>query len=279
MSAPSARLKDRPVNDKVHAVTRNSFFFGIFLWMAGSVCYAQYAEEEICLIMADVDIPQFDGGSFSDDSVAAFEQKLHELNPDMPDELTESPDGWMYLVLADCYRSGTVVQKDRIRGNALLRLAASKGSSQAAYIVAGIDVFQSGDINRQRSGFKVLESEYLERNSAFAAGQLGWAYQQGYGVERDLNKALELYNIAAGRGMTYWQFLLAHAYKKGYLGLEVNEERAEYWREFKPKVHVALYECWVSIYYQNGIFPGSEELAQEFQKVCDEKEIEDVRDW
>lgn len=143
-------------------------------------------------------------------------------------------------------------------------------------MIASVDVFQSGDPIRQTNGFKVLEREYADSGSAYAAGKLGWVYQQGFGVEQDLRKALELYNFAAERGMTYWQYLLAHAYEKGYLGLEVDEERAEYWRKFKPKVHVALYECWVSIHYQDGTFPKSDELARKYQKICDETDIADV---
>jgi len=76
--------------------------------------------------------------------------------------------------------------------------------------------------------------------------------------------------------MTYWQYLLAHAYEKGYLGLAIDEQRANYWRDHKPKVHVALYECWVAIYYADGTFPKNEELRVNYQKVCDETDIADV---
>ncbi|RZV34546.1 MAG: sel1 repeat family protein [Chromatiales bacterium] len=226
--------------------------------------------------MAELNLPEIEGEFISSDSVAGFNARFANLNPDLLADLSALPDGWVYLVLAECYRAGIVVEKDRIIGNSLLRVAASEGSSQAAHMIASIDVFQSGDPVRQREGFKVLEGEYSESGSAYAAGKLGWAYQQGFGVDQDLEKALELYNFAAERGMTYWQYLLAHAYEKGYLGLEVNEERAKYWREFKPKVHVALYECWVSTYYQDGTFPKSDELGSKYQKKCDETDIAEV---
>ena len=160
-----------------------------------------------------------------------------------------------------------------------MRLAASKGSRSAIHMTASIDVFQSGDPARQQAGFQVLESEYLDQDSAYAAGKLGWAYQRGLGTERNLDKALKLYNIAAERGMTYWQYLLAHAFEKGYLGLDIDIERAQYWREFKPKVHIAQYECWVAIYYQDGTFPVNEELAGEYQKICDDTDIGDAWEW
>jgi TPR repeat protein len=146
-------------------------------------------------------------------------------------------------------------------------------------MIASIDVFQSDDPARQKAGFQVLESEYVDQDSGYAAGKLGWAYQRGLGVEENLDKALELYNIAAEQGMTYWQYLLSHAYERGYLGLDIDTERAQYWREFKPKVHIAQYECWVAIYYQDGTFPVNEELAAEYQEICNETDIGEVWEW
>ena len=240
------------------------------------MCLAQYADEESCAFMAKIHLPDIESEFASDEPIAGFIERFDALNPDLPDEFSALSDGWLYLVLAECYREGIAVEKNRLVGNSLLRVAAGAGSDQAAHMIASIDVFQSGDPSRQQAGFKVLEREYVEGGSAYAAGKLGWAYQQGFGVGQDLQKALELYNFAAERGMTYWQYLLAHAYEKGYLGLDADEERAKYWREFKPKVHVALYECWVSIYYQDGTFPESDELARKYQKICDETNIADV---
>ena len=79
--------------------------------------------------------------------------------------------------------------------------------------------------------------------------------------------------------MTYWQYLLAHAYERGYLGLDTDIERAKSWREFQPKVHIAQYECWVAIYYQDCTFPVNEDVADEYQKICDETDIGEVWEW
>lgn len=257
-------------------MTRKSIFLGLFASLLNPVCLAQYADEGSCALTTEVRLPDIKSEFISDKPVAGFIEKFSVLNPDLPSELSALPDGWLYLMLAECYRAGIGVREDRVVGNSLLRVAASEGSSQAAHMIASVDVFQSGDPVRQKEGFRVLQREYLESGSAYAAGKLGWAYQRGLGVEQHLQKALELYILAAERGMTYWQYLLAHAYERGYLGLDADEERANYWREFKPKVHVDLYECWVSIYYQDGTFPRSKELAAKYQKVCDETDIADV---
>lgn len=243
--------------------------------MITSVGRAQYADEESCSFLAELELPELSGAHASAESATAFSESFLELNQEYSQEISGLPDGWMFLLLAECYRGGIVVEQDRPKGTELLRVAAMQGNQNAEHMVASIDVFQSGDPVRQREGFEYLEKERSETGSAYAAGKVGWAYQQGFGVERDLDKALELYQYAAERGMTYWQYLLAHAYEKGYLGLEVDEERSEYWLNFKPKIHLALYECWVAIYYEDGTFPQDEELRAKYQKVCDETDIAD----
>lgn len=88
-------------------------------------------------------------------------------------EFSRSFQGSMYFTLADCYWNGIVVEKDRRLGSAVMRLAASKGSRPATHVIASIDVFQSDDPARQQEGFQVLESEYMDQDSGYAAGKLG----------------------------------------------------------------------------------------------------------
>ncbi len=244
--------------------------------MIASVSQAQYADEESCSFLADLEIPDLSGASASAESATVFNDRFLQLNQEYSDKISNLPDGRIFLLLAECYRGGIVVEQDRSKGTELLRVAARQGDQNAAHIVASIDVFQSGDPLRERAGFEYLEKERTEIGSAYAAGKVGWAYQRGLGVEQDLDKALELYQYAAEHGMTYWQYLLAHAYERGYLGLEIDEERSEYWLRFKPKIHVDLYECWVAIYYENGTFPKNEALRVKYQEICDETNIADV---
>ncbi len=265
-----------PLERNLIRVTKYSLFVGVIFSFLASLCHAQYADEESCVFLAELKLPDVNGAYASRESAAAFSQKFVELNADVSDEISDLPDGWMFLLLAECYRGGIVVEKDRTKGTQLLRVAAKQGNKNAAHMIASIDVFQSGDPVRQSEGFKYLEREHTETGSAYAAGKVGWAYQQGFGVAQDIERALELYNYAAERGMTYWQYLLAHAYEMGYLGLEIDKERSKYWLAFKPKVHVALYECWVAIYYRDGTFPKNEELRAKHQKICDETDIADV---
>lgn len=191
-------------------------------------------------------------------------------------------EGWLRHGLieqiADCYARGIGTDKDIEKAMALLELPAREGSSQAQHYLASLRVFDTDDPELQRMGFEVLESEYVESGSAFAAGKVGFAYQKGLGVEPDQEKATELYEYAARNGMTYWQYLLAHAYEKGYLGLEVDEERSAYWLTYEPKVHRVAYECLVAVYYADGTFPENEELKSRYRKTCAERGTADVRE-
>jgi len=138
-----------------------------------TICNAQYADEESCVALANLELPELGSELISNESISRFEQQFQELNPDVAAEFSGSFQGSKYFTLAECYWSGIVVEKDRPLGNTVMRLAASKGSSTAMHMIASIDAFQSDDPARQKAGFKVLESEYLGQDSAYAAGKLG----------------------------------------------------------------------------------------------------------
>ena len=238
--------KGRPFGVLLRLLVMNRIPIALATMLTCFVCHAQYADEESCTALSVVNVPDLSEEIIDSDSVAEFKQQLEYRNENLPSEYASLEDGWFYLILAECYRGGTAVTENRALANTLLRVAAAEGSGQAAHMVASIGVFQSDDPERQRQGFEHLQSEFSDTGSAYAAGKMGWAYQKGLGVEQDIGRALELYNLAAERGMTYWQYLLAHAYERGYLGLDVDNERAEHWRNFKPKVHIASYECWIA---------------------------------
>lgn len=141
------------------------------------------------------------------------------------------------------------------------------GNNASAHILASQRVFDSKNPKMRELGFRQLKKEY-ENGSMYSAGKLGWAYQRGLGVDKDLAKAIELYEEAASHGMTYWQYLLAHAYREGYLGFEKNDEKYRYWLNYRPKVHVDTYECWVASYYRDGIFPENPSKESDYKRRC-----------
>lgn len=239
--------------------------------------YAQYALDEVCNDLAEI-------GNWSDSEVEEFALSsdayiaalLSAIGGEDVDPTAVFPDDWskhsFRVQVASCYISGKGTQLDIDKAMALLEEPAAAGHPSATHILASLRLFSTDDLSQQQAGSEALEQEY-ESGSAFAAGKLGWAYQKGLGVEPDGDKALELYKYAALSGMTYWQYLLAHAYEKGYLGLESDPVKAADWVAYKPKVHVALYECWVASYYADGTFPANHALQAVYQKICDETDL------
>jgi len=242
--------------------------------------YAQYALDEVCNNLAEI-------GNWSEPEVDEFAQSVDEyiaallsrMGGGDVDPTKVFPDDWskhgFRVQVASCYIGGKGTDRDTDKAMALLEQPAAAGFPSAVHILASLRLFNTDDPSMQRRGFEVLEQEY-KSGSAFSAGKLGWAYQKGLGVVPDRDKALELYEYAAQSGMTYWQYLLGHAYEKGYLGLDPDPEKAADWITYKPKVHIALYECWVASYYADGTFPSNEELQTKYQEICDET---DVGEW
>lgn len=240
---------------------------------------AQFAEDEFCANLAEVE-------SWSESEVEEYAQWAEEygaalvelFDGDEADALSNFPDDWakhgLRVQVARCYVSGKGTARDIDKAMALLKEPADAEYPDAVHMLASLRLFNTDDRSLQRLGFEALKQEY-ESGSAFSAGKLGWAYQRGLGVDPDLDKALELYEYAAKSGMTFWQYLLAHAYERGYFGLDANTEKGAYWVEYKPKIHVALYECWVASYYADGTFPPNEELQAQYQRVCEETDLEE----
>jgi hypothetical protein len=174
--------------------------------------------------------------------------------------------------IADCYMTGRGTERNIRKAMAVLEAPANVGHNNSVHMLASLQVFQSNDPELQREGFLTLQQE-AEAGSAYSAGKVGWAYALGQGIEKNEQHALEHYFIAANAGMTYWQFLLAHAYEQGYYGLPVDPDQAKYWLEFEPKVHVAKYEREVAGDYERGIFPANDELQKQYRDACIKHEI------
>ena len=173
--------------------------------------------------------------------------------------LSESP-GLLKQQIAlehgECYLNGSSnLSPDINKAIQYLEYAAELGSDNGANILAQLRLYYSKDYAIQKLGFEYLFEQY-EAGSSFSAGKLAEAYQLGLGTEKDLREALRLYNIAAEAGNTYWQYLLAHAYREGYLGLPKSTDKYTFWRDYQPKIHLLTYECEVLNFYKRGIFPS-----------------------
>jgi TPR repeat protein len=204
-------------------------------------------------------------------AVAEYFETVFESNPEIAQAFKAMPEGWyqqqLLSTFGKCYLEGKYVKKDISRAVEYFKLAEKRGSKEASHILASLRLFQATDPKEKKKGFIAMEKEY-KAGSAFAAGKLGHAYQMGFGVKPNLKKALELYEFAADKGMTNWQFLLAHAYEKGYLGLKQDSNKAQYWLNKQPKVHNVDYDCLIAQYYRDGAYPKNSELHRHHSEKC-----------
>jgi len=79
---------------------------------------------------------------------------------------------------------------------------------------------------------KALEYFLLATYQGFAKAQynLGYMYENGYGVEKSSLKALEYYQLAADKGFAKAQYNLGNMYRNGY-GVEQSYQKAlEYYQ-------------------------------------------------
>jgi TPR repeat protein len=176
---------------------------------------------------------------------------------------------YLITLQAQCYLNGIFVEKNIAKAKSLLAESIEIGNKQASHILASINLFKSDDATDWKMGLESFKEEY-KNGSFYSAGKIGWAHNLGRGTKKDPKEAFKYYQVAASGGMTLWQFLLAHSYERGYYGVEPNKEKAEYWRNFQPKVHVYDYDCAIHSLYEGGnSFPKNEELELEFKNRCE----------
>lgn len=172
-----------------------------------------------------------------------------------------------YYSLATCFLDGKHVPKSFEKGKHFIKLAAKSGYQPALHVLASLNLFGPTSKEEKEKGYEFLKKEYLA-GSAYSGGKLGLAYHFGFYVAKNDKKALELYEYAATYGMTKFQYILAHSYEKGYYGLPINNAKTKYWLEYKPKIHILIYECETANNYNDGTFPDKPELYEYYNNLC-----------
>ena len=118
------------------------------------------------------------------------------------------------------------LKDDVIRAMGLLEASASEGYTPAQVLLAQI-------LDKAEEDARALDlySEAAAKGSAEAELGLGGMYAAGEGVERDYAQALLWIRRSAEQEYGPAMVLLAEAYQKGKLGLEVDPDEARRWLE------------------------------------------------
>lgn len=114
--------------------------------------------------------------------------------------------------------------------------------------------------------------KYIRRSAntdyAPAEGSLGWMYEHGKGVDRNLRKARQWYTKAAEHGNAYGQSVLGWMYAKG-VGVARNSARAVEWFRKSSEQGLADAQNNLGVMYRNGDGVGQDpEQAVEWFRLA-----------
>ena len=202
-------------------------------------------------------------------SVPILDKELYEIT--IEDEDGTGKYDLRYSILREqayCYLAGMGVTQDNARAIELLKQSSKGGDARSDHVLASLYLFASNDYEFQKEGFEILQKE-ADGGSAWAVGKLGYAYFEGRGVDRDIQKSLEYYEVAAKKGMTPWQHLLRYIYEQGIYGVEKDRAKSEYWKNYEPKIHIMEYSCAIAEYLRAGIaLERNDELYALYDTNC-----------
>lgn len=114
----------------------------------------------------------------------------------MLQESADEGDSFSITALADCYMKGNGVKKDVAKGIELLQSASDKGVGEASYLIGAYYINECHDLEK---GLKYCEKA-SEQGSVLAASILAEIYEEGMGVEKDLEKSFSFRKRAAELG-------------------------------------------------------------------------------
>lgn len=90
------------------------------------------------------------------------------------------------------------------------------------------------------------------KNNDLAFTWLGWMYQHGEGVDKDMKVGFEWYLKAAESGFADAQYDVANLYRRGE-GTQINFKEAEKWYRMAASQNHSLAESSLAHYYEEGI--------------------------
>lgn len=130
--------------------------------------------------------------------------------------------------LGQAYAKGVVVSQDYSQAAQLFRLAAERGNGLGMAHLGDLYLDGDGVAKDEREALRLFNAATLQTNPHGIA-KLGYMYEEGLGgVDRDINKAIELYRKGAELGSTFGEMRLGRAYMKG-IGVRRDREEGLKW--------------------------------------------------
>jgi uncharacterized protein len=114
--------------------------------------------------------------------------------------------------------------------------------------------YQLGLAYQKANNFAAAVAQYrkaADLGSALAQGNLGWMYQNGFGVPKDYAEALKWYRKAADQGNAAAQAFVGFMYQNGF-GVPQNHAEALRWYRKAADQGNAMGQSALGFMYQNG---------------------------
>lgn len=95
----------------------------------------------------------------------------------------------------------------------------------SAFIFSCVPVLAASGLEKENDG--IIENSHIQTKEALCL--LARQYEQGVGVEKNIHKAVEYYELAACNGSTHAQYILTAFYQLGLNGITRDFNKAHYY--------------------------------------------------
>jgi TPR repeat protein len=156
-----------------------------------------------------------------------YEDKIAETFTTWVNGISES-DWLSQLYAGRIYEFGIGVKPNPRKAIEYYELASNNGSVRANFLLGLIylNIEEVQDYKKSLSFFKKAD----ELGFLSAAGQIGFIYNDGLGVEKDYNQAVFWHTKGAKMNDIYSESMMAYFYTKGF-GVTQNIDSAKYWHQ------------------------------------------------
>lgn len=190
---------------------------------------------------------------------ATYDEILEWQNNLRNSDLAEINDVDGLLLLGDYYYTGIDFIPDKEKAIMYYEKSAELGYSRAMNCLGNV-------LDDEIKAFEWFEKS-ADKNDPSGIGDLGYCYATGFGVEKDINKGIQLLEKAGELGFATAYSNLGYIYENGYDDIEQDSNKAiEYYQKAAELGYASSYAN-ISIMYQQGIGLDADiEKAMEYAK-------------
>ncbi len=177
--------------------------------------------------------------------------EITEIEFNIALQAAEKGDSTEQIRVADCYRDGIIVKKDKTLAFEWYLRSALQGNAKGEVLVG---VCFEGGIGVEKNTAKAFEWYLKSAEQGFRRGayEVGRCYSRGKGIGKNEAKAFEWFLQSAEQGFAHGEYSLGNCYLYGK-GVEKNETKAFEWFLKSAKQGLAIAEYRIGDCYSKGV--------------------------